>query len=285
MFRFATASLRYATLLALIVTGAIADAQNATPKPTSQPASKPKPAAETEVDAKAAELADAVLERIGGRKGWEATAAFRWTFFSGGRTHYWDRENHRARVEWDDAKSSKRIVALLDLGRGSGRVWEADSEPTDTKRRDALLEQARKAWINDSYWLLMPFKLRDPGVNLKYAGPGKMADQRDAELLELTFVEGAGVTPKNKYRVYVAQDTGLIEQWDFFLNATDNSPRLSTSWGEWKQYGKIWLSTQRSAYRLKDVAVFEKALPESVFTDPKPVILKPNSAGSGKKSG
>ena len=24
-------------------------------------------------------------------------------------------------------------------------------------------------WVNDTYWLAMPFKLRDPGANLKFA--------------------------------------------------------------------------------------------------------------------
>ena len=54
-----------------------------------------------------------------------------------------------------------------------------------------MLENGRRAWINDSYWLVMPYKLRDPGVTLELlepqlgdANPLVLETQRDYDLVE-----------------------------------------------------------------------------------------------------
>jgi len=36
-----------------------------------------------------------------------------------------------------------------------------------------LMASAKRMWTNDTYWMLMPYKLRDPGVILKYDGEVK----------------------------------------------------------------------------------------------------------------
>ena len=51
------------------------------------------------------------------------------------------------------------------------------------------LERAYGAWVNDTYWLLMPYKLRDPGVNLAYDGEETLDGQTYDKLL-LTFQAG-----------------------------------------------------------------------------------------------
>ena len=40
------------------------------------------------------------------------------------------------------------------------------------------LELGHRTWINDSYWMFMPYKLLDPGVTLAYAGERALEDGR-----------------------------------------------------------------------------------------------------------
>ena len=48
--------------------------------------------------------------------------------------------------------------------------------------------------MNDAYWLLMPYKMRDPGVVLTLAGAEKKGEDAWDKVL-LTF-EGVGLTPR-----------------------------------------------------------------------------------------
>ena len=56
-----------------------------------------------------------------------------------------------------------------------------------------LTKLGKGQWINDTYWLVMPFKLKDSGVTLKYVGDGKTQAGDDADVLAMTF-KNVGVT-------------------------------------------------------------------------------------------
>ena len=146
----------------------------------------------------------------------------------------------------------------MNLNTGAGRAWIEGEEVSDPEALAEMLDGARRAWINDSYWLVMPYKLRDPGVTLEHLGRRTMLDGRDADVLELTFAEGIGVTPANKYHVYVARDSGLVEQWDFFTKVDDPAPRFQIPWHDWQPYGAILLSGDRGdGRRLDGIAVYD----------------------------
>jgi hypothetical protein len=86
-------------------------------------------------------------------------------------------------------------------------------------------------------------------------------------VLELTF-QGVGLTPNNKYHVYVAEESGLIEQWDVFGNRSDPEPRFSMPWRDWKPYGPILLSGDRGARKITEIAVLE-AMPPGAMDEPR----------------
>ena len=157
-------------------------------------------------DEKSAEIAEAVMQRMGGHDAWEATRFVTWNFF-GSRRHLWDKHTGKIRVEGTDRETGEPYLILMNLHTKQGQAWYGGEEVTSPDRLAELLDLGEAAWINDSYWLVMPYKLRDPGVTLKHVGPGEMVDGRAAEVLELTF-DGVGRTPENKYRVYVAADSG-----------------------------------------------------------------------------
>ena len=117
----------------------------------------------------------------------------------------------------------------------------------------------------------MPYKLKDSGVTLKHLGDGTMEDGEAATVLQLTF-EAVGVTPENKYHVYVDKESGLVEQWAFFAKAEDEEPGFKTPWAKWESHGDIKLSGDRGRFQLSDIKVFGE-LPKSVYESPEPVDL------------
>ena len=219
-------------------------------------------------DARSAEIAESVMQQMGGHEAWEATRFVTWNFF-GNRRHLWDKHGGDIRVEGTDRDSGDSYLVLMNLNSMEGRAWVNGEEVTEAEALAGLLDRGEAAWINDSYWMFMPYKLRDPGVTLKHVGAGTMVDGRAAEVLELTF-EAVGRTPENKYRVYVAGDSGLVEQWDFYADAADEEPRFQIPWHDWKPHGAILLSADRGRGSHTGIAVLDE-VPAGAFTSPDPV--------------
>jgi hypothetical protein len=191
-------------------------------------------------DAKAIEIADEVMTAMGGRKAWDKTRYLTWKFFSF-RQLTWDRYTGDVRIH--DLKSDTKI--LMNVNTGEGKIQRKGVELLDTHPDyHKTLERGTKILINDSYWLIMPFKLKDAGVTLKYIGTGNNKEGVASDILQLTF-ENVGVTPDNKYWVYVDKTTRLVNQWSFFRKATDEKPEFENIWSDYKPYGKILLSGNR----------------------------------------
>ena len=213
-------------------------------------------------DAKAVAIADEVMAKLGGWENWAKTRYITWKFF-GRRLHVWDKWTGNIRVERSDE------VILMNLNTKTGRAWKAGTEITHPDSLAKPLQFGYEAWINDSYWMFMPYKLKDSGVTLKYVREDTMRGGRPADILSLTF-EKVGVTPENKYLVYVDKETKLVGQWDYFEKATDEKPRTSTPWTNWQRYGNIFLSDERGRGKHTDLAVFDE-LPVAVFENPAPI--------------
>lgn len=210
-------------------------------------------------DPRAIAIADEVMSALGGRGSWDRTRYIAWNFF-GMRTHVWDKWTGDLRFEHQD-----RLI-LMNVHSKEGKVFDQGVEVTDEEERAKALTAGYEAWINDMYWLAMPYKLKDSGVTLTDRGEGEMADGRPADVLELTFA-GVGVTPQNKYNVFVSKDRRLVEQWDFYANFGDQEPVFSTPWANWERHGEILLSGDRGERQLSDIRVFDQ-LPRTVFESP-----------------
>ena len=217
-------------------------------------------------DARAIEIAQAVMETLGGWDNWDRTRYLSWKFF-GGRQHHWDRHTGDIRIEatlGQEEEEKEDYVFEMNVDTLAGRVWKNGEEVNDAGALAQALELGHKLWVNDSYWLVMPYKLLDPGVTLKYAGEREMADKRMADILELTFGEGVGYTPENRYEVYVAKDTGLVEQWSFYSEADDDVQGFTLPWADWQPFGDIMLATNKG--RGADWAiVVSEDVPAGVF--------------------
>jgi hypothetical protein len=222
-------------------------------------------------DARAIEIAQSVVVKMGGWDNWDRTRYISYNFF-GGRKHHWDRHTGDIRIEGEfggPEEEKVQRVFLMNVNTGKGRVWGDGQEVTDPEPLAELLKQGMSIWINDSYWVAMPYKLLDPGVTLKHAGEREMEDGRLADVLDLTFTD-VGDTPENRYEVFVARDTGLVEQWAFFGSADDEEPRFTMPWKGWEPFGDILLATGRGRDRDWNIAVHDE-LAAAVMTDPGPI--------------
>ena len=82
--------------------------------------------------------------------------------------HTWDRWTGDYRVEGVDRDSGEPWLALFNVDSREGRVWLAEEEVRVPTIWPGHLERAYGRFINDTYWLLMPWKWLDsrggPGV-------------------------------------------------------------------------------------------------------------------------
>ncbi len=213
---------------------------------------------ETGSDPKAIALADAAMDAMGGRKNWDNTHFITWNFF-GNRRLIWDKWTGDVRV--DNLKNDQTV--LLNINTNKGRVMKNGQEITQPDSVAKYVKQGKSAWINDAYWLVMPYKLKDSGVTLKYMGEDKTEDGAAAEKIQMTF-DNVGDTPQNKYYVWLSPESHMVTQWAHFGKADNEKPNFTLPWKTYKPYGKIMLSGDRGQRQLTDIQVFDK-LPKSVF--------------------
>lgn len=201
-------------------------------------------------DAEADRVWRGVLDSIAPDGGWERTRylQFTWAVNRGSgeplrRHHRWDRWENRYRVE--APVEDGRLVALFDPNAPTEgeRVWLDGERVPEGERSDELVEQAHGMFVNDSYWLLFPFKWGDPGVEAAYLG--EMEEWGETwEVVELTFAD-VGLTPQNRYRAFVDPESGMMELWQYYQNADDEEPGFTLRWTDWQRYGPILLSSRR----------------------------------------
>ena len=153
-----------------------------------------------------------------------------------------------------------------------------------------LLDEAYEAWINDTYWLLMPYKMKDPGVRLKYAGEEQRGSE-EYDLVELTF-EDVGLTPRDRYWAHVNRKTHVMDRWSYVLQ--DDPPGSEPTvwdWLGWARRGRILLCPEKVTTRkggtvkiLHPIMEVYDNLPAAYFESPGPLPgdlgERPRPAGS-----
>jgi hypothetical protein len=220
---------------------------------------------------RAATIARAVWDELGGDAGWNRARYFRFDFIveKGDklvvrRAHYWDRFTGRYRV--DGTGPNGPYSVWFDVNTRRGDAFVGGKRVTDAAQAKAAVEKGYGAFINDTYWLLAPYKLRDPGVHLELAGA-----EGDRDILKLTF-DNVGLTPKDVYWLFVERSHHRVVGWKYVLDG-GSGPPTEFSWSDWKQVGPILLASTRAhateptKIRFESLAVSEKP-DEAALTPP-----------------
>ena len=204
-------------------------------------------------------LADKVMNAMGGRQAWDATKYLSWTFF-GNRKHIWDKSTGNVRIE----DPARELIVLMNINSMEGKVQKSGEELTQPDSVSKYLDFGKRVWINDSYWLVMPYKLKDSGVTLYYIGEDTTQQGTKSDVIKMTF-ENVGVTPQNIYNVWIDTDSKLVTQWSYYPDSESADPRFINPWLNYQKYGNIMLSGDRGEIgQLTDIQVLED-VPPSTF--------------------
>jgi hypothetical protein len=226
-------------------------------------------------DPKAAALADEVMKALGGADAWNNTRYLRFDFaverdgkVAMSRAHTWDKHTGRYRLEGKTREGDPFLV-LMNLNTKEGSAWSKGAKVEGEEAKKAL-DNAYAAWVNDTYWLLAPYKMKDPGVVLASAGE-EAKDGTTWDKVALTF-ENVGLTPKDKYWLWVNRKTKLVDRWDYVLNG-QSVPPTTWMWTGWKSYGPIQLAPDRPSPEGNRKIFFPvlqvpASVADSVFTNP-----------------
>ncbi len=247
--------------LAVCGLAAPASAQSRPAPPTSNP--------------KAIEIAGKAMEALGGEAAWNNTHFLRFIFAVDregktvvSRDHTWDKWTGRYRLDGTN-KEGQKYTVLMHLNTKEGRA-QKDGKPAEGEELKKLLENAYGAWVNDTYWLLMPYKMMDPGVVLAYDGETKQGGEA-WDKVRLTFGDKVGLTPKDRYWAFVNRKTGLVDKWEYVLDGASKPPTVFT-WEGWKKHGNVMLAPERK--NTKDgtriyfpVLEVKESVPDAVFSD------------------
>lgn len=200
-----------------------------------------------------------VLTAMGGAKNWEELKFVSWTFF-GSRHLIWDKLNNRVRI--DSPRDSS--IYVLNMTTGDGRFWKDGNEVLDKTVHQEKMEKAKNIWINDMYWLFMPFKMTDPGVELLYVREDSIDSKQNCSLFSMTF-DNVGNTPENKYEICIDHNDHLIKKWSFYEKSSDTVAYATWPWDNYKFYNGLLLSGERSDKKgPSNIKVYDD-LEDSVF--------------------
>jgi len=140
--------------------------------------------------------------------------------------------------------SGGETVTLTDIREGAPS--DADDPRWATIAPGVAPEAALKAWggfVNDSYWLIAPCKVNDPGVSRTVGEDGS---------LDLSFA-GVGLTPGDRYQLSVDEE-GRVTGWSFVLQSGREGEFV---WTEHQDFGPLNLSLHRATPDGKVVIHFE----------------------------
>jgi hypothetical protein len=166
-------------------------------------------------------------------------------------------------------KDGQPVQVVMNVNDKKGHVWLAGNElPED--QASTYPEHAYAQFINDMYWLLMPWKWLDDGVDLKYEGTVKR-DGTTYDEVSLTFRSGIGLTSNDHYWAFVNPKTHRMERWEFVLQKADGSPGdgppVPFAWTDWKEVGAgITLSTRKVQLDTGDRPATSIVFPQVTFS-------------------
>lgn len=235
------------------------------------------------IETRADSIALRIMEAHGGVDTWRRIRYVRFDFgFDGqdgkrvARRHLWDRFENRYRVEWQAGEDSTAVV-LFDTDSREGEAYVA-GEPVPDSVAASMVERGYGAYINDTYWLMAPMKLLDPGVNRSYVPDSSSAEY---EVITTTY-DNVGLTPDDQFWFWMDTGTGMLARWAYLLQGRKDQAPTMWNWRECEPFetsaGTVRLCPRKSQANrsiMTDNISLPADVPDDAFTNPQPVLYEP----------
>jgi hypothetical protein len=165
-------------------------------------------------------------------------------------------------------------------------VWDGGDawvKPADTPFAEGKPRFHLRTW---TYFLAVPFKLRDPGSSLR-AFDGPALGEREMPTAKLTFGEGVGDAPDDWYVVYRARETDRLAGMAYIVTYGGKDPEKAAEnshavvFDGYETIGGVTLSTDWTFYPWStEAGVYGEALMTAevsgiAFVDPEAKAFAP----------
>jgi hypothetical protein len=207
-------------------------------------------------DPKAIAVADQLMAAVGGEANWVKAKQLQWTqvIAQDGKVvnafhHAWDRWNGRHQFTRIDP-DGKLGVTMHDLfsSTGSAVVNGQVQMKSDVAN---MIKEASTRFGFDAYPLTIPFKLKDPGVHLKFSeerpeeGSAKGSPMK-YDVIQITFDQGVGPSPGDTYYLQVSKETHLPNILEYVAAGKSDDNRAGWLLDDWKEVGGLKFATRRT---------------------------------------
>lgn len=145
-----------------------------------------------------------------------------------------DREDSHFERSWSWAPKTNDVVFMTSK----------DTIPYNRKAVDTVLAKTDAGFINDKFWLLVPYQLvwDKNGYTFEHE-PTSTAPISQKPMQKLTIVYGneGGYTPGDAYDLYF-EDDFILKEWAF-RKGNQEEPNMVTSWEGYKKFNGLNIAT------------------------------------------
>ncbi|HYR45360.1 MAG TPA: hypothetical protein VER78_00045 [Thermoanaerobaculia bacterium] len=231
-----------------------------------------------EPDAKADAIGKELIAALGGQEAWEKARQLQFDFVvenegkvAGRRSHAWDRYTGDCRLTGTD-KTGAPYAVYFNVNTKEGKAF-VNGKPAEGEAADALVKSSYGRFINDTFWLLAPWKIFDPGVHRRYEGEKPCPSGGVCDVVKLSF-DNVGLTPKDVYWLWITRDGRKMVQWQYLLGGAEGEP-TTVAWTNWQKVGGIAvaldhpISGKPTSIRFENVSA-SSTRDDSLFKPPAP---------------
>lgn len=140
------------------------------------------------------------------------------------------------------------------IGKGRSWTWNPKEDKVKMVAGDNSIEYLRskmdsthigadRGFINDKYWLLVPFQLVwDSSATISETKKAEAPiSKKELNMITITYSNEGGYTPGDAYDIYF-DESYLIKEW-VFRQGNSKQPSLTTTFENYKDYNGIKIAT------------------------------------------
>lgn len=169
-------------------------------------------------------IADSMLQALN-YEAYDTIEKISWSFPMG--HHFeWNKHKDEVQVMWDNY----RVTLNPNTQKGTATLNGKKLEGAEKKE---ALDNAYSYFVNDSFWLLAPFKVKDPGTERYFV------EREEGTGLMVTYNQG-GETPGDTY-LWILDENYRPKSWKMWTSVVPIDG-LQYSWEDWQKYNGAWLA-------------------------------------------